>query len=1149
MTKLSFKKLLIIGFSLSLIIVAFVNYSSYKSLKSFEERMSWVSHTYDVLIASKETLIQLINAETSQNGYILTGKSQYLEPYHIAQDSVYVSLNNLKNLISDNPTQVRRVALLENIIHERLKNLEATLEDDHSITTETKVEKSLIGKGQDLTSEVRQITAEIIADENRLLDTRETQAKNNASRTIISIVAGLAAVLLILFLMFGYIMRIFTAQVKAEEKIKKSNNELEKLSFERANQNWILKGEKLLNESLQGDHSLNQLSEKVLSFFASYLGMKIGILHTFDPENNLLKISASYAITNQGFIRETKLGESLVGQAAKEKKTILINDLPKHHYKITSSFGESTPDQLLLKPLVYNNQLKGILELGFLGEINKNQRKLIDLLEENISIAIHTTQAHDDMRQLYEQLQAQSEELESQQEELRQTNEELGQQTEMLQASEEELRVQQEELRQTNLELEEKARLLEASNKQIEEARISIVNKAEELEQTSKYKSEFLANMSHELRTPLNSVLILAKLLSSNKNNTLDQEEVKYANVIHKAGSDLLTLINDILDLSKVESGQLDIYEEDIDIFDIGENMQYLFKEIAADKMVNFKVNIDDNLPKTIHSDRQRLDQIIRNLLSNAFKFTPAEGQVSLNFTAQSNHHLAISVQDSGIGISEEKQQLIFEAFKQADGSTSRKYGGTGLGLSISRELSRLLKGSISLNSKEGQGSTFTLSIPYELGMGSQPSADSTPTNASFDPKVIDKENKPQINSSHIIPEKAAGKNLLIVEDDVNFAEILKNYSKERGFETKVVHDGESAINFMNEVSPDAVLLDIMLPVMDGWEVLKKMKANAKLKDIPVHIMSATDKNHKQLLESGATEFIHKPVDQSVLERVFKQIQNAGKKELKHILIIEDQKIQSDILKEQLQKEGFEVEQAFDGREALDSSLTKTFDCIILDLNLPDFKGEEILDKIKSGSLNNLTPVIINTAMTVPEELQNKIRQYSNATVIKTPKSNERILDEVKLFMHKINKPDTPTPSNGKTKTTSNASEKSFEGKKVLLVDDDMRNIFALSSSLQQYGLNVEIAGNGIEAINRLNETEDFDLVLMDIMMPEMDGYEAMREIRKGGQYKDIPIVALTAKAMKNDREKCIEAGASDYISKPVDLEKLLSLIRVWISN
>ncbi|MBD8491298.1 response regulator [Echinicola sp. CAU 1574] len=1149
MTKLSFKKLLIIGFSLSLIIVAFVNYSSYKSLKSFEERMSWVSHTYDVLIASKETLIQLINAEASQNGYILTGKSQYLEPYHIAQDSVHVSLHILKNLISDNPNQVKRVAVLEEIIHERLKNLETTLSDDHSTTIEAKTGKVLISKGQDLTSEVRKITAEIIAEENRLLNTRETQAKNNASRTIISIVAGLAAVLLILFLMFGYIMRIFTAQVKAEEKIKKSNDELEKLSFERSNQNWILKGEKLINESLQGNHSLHQLSEKILSFFASYLGMRIGALHTFDQENNLLKISASYAIPNNELNQETKLGEGLVGQAAKEKKTILINDLPKHHYKIKSSFGENTPDQLLLKPLIYNNQLKGILELGFLGEINKNQQKLVNQLEKNISIAIHTTQAHDDMRQLYEQLQVQSEELESQQEELRQTNEELGQQTEMLQASEEELRVQQEELRQTNLELEEKARLLEISNKQIEEARISILNKAEELERTSKYKSEFLANMSHELRTPLNSVLILAKLLSSNKNNTLDKEEVKYANVIHKAGSDLLTLINDILDLSKVESGQLDIYEEDIEILDIGENMQYLFKEVAADKKVNFKVTIDESLPKTIHSDRQRLDQIIRNLLSNAFKFTPAEGQVSLNFTAQSNNKLAISVQDSGIGISEEKQQLIFEAFKQADGSTSRKYGGTGLGLSISRELSRLLKGTISLISQEGQGSTFTLTIPYRLELENQDSIEATPTHISSYPKSIDNDNKLLIQDNHYIPEKITGKNLLIVEDDVNFAEILKNYSKEKGFETKVVYDGESAINYMSEVSPDAVLLDIMLPVMDGWEVLKRMKANARLKDIPVHIMSATDKNHKQLIESGAAEFIHKPVDQSVLERVFRQLQNIDQEGLKHVLIIEDQKIQSDILKGHLQKEGFEVEQAFNGLEAIEFSKAKTFDCIILDLNLPDLTGEEILDKIKSESMNKQTPVIINTAMTVPEELQNKIRQYSNAMVIKTPKSNDRILDEVKLFMHKINKPDAPTPSNGKTKTTSSASEKSFEGKKVLLVDDDMRNIFALSSSLQQYGLNVEIAGNGVEALNKLKEIGDFELVLMDIMMPEMDGYEAMKEIRKGGQYKEVPIIALTAKAMKNDREKCIEAGASDYIPKPVDLEKLLSMIRVWLSN
>ncbi|GAB3649491.1 response regulator [Echinicola sediminis] len=1148
MSKISFKKLLIAGFSLSLVIVAFVNYSSYRGLKSFQERVAWVNHTYDVLLASKETLIQLLNAEASQNGYLLTQDENYLELYHVTTDSVHVLLDRLQNLVSDNPGQTKKVKKLEKVVLKKLDNLEATIFGEMPSIQEESSGLD-ISEGQDLIAEVRNMVSDIIAEENNLLAERETLAQSNADRAMLNILLGVSAVLVIIFLLFGYIIRTFGEKTKAEEVVKNANKELEKLSAEREEKNWLLKGEKLLNEKLHGDQTMDQLSENVLHFFAEYLNAKIGAIHLFLPEKKKLKLLNSYACTLPSHSKETGLGDGLLGQVARDLTTVVIKDVPKDYYKIKTSLGEMSPDFILITPIIYNSKLKGVIELGFSGKPKSREKRLIEQINSTISVAIHTTQGHDNMRELYEKLQVQAEELESQQEELRQTNEELSHQTEMLQASEEELRVQQEHLQRSNVDLEEKAALLEEKNQEVEEARASLIKKAEELEQTNRYKSEFLANMSHELRTPLNSVLILAKLLSDNKNDNLNEEEIKFAKVIHKAGSDLLTLINDILDLSKVESGNLDIYEDAIELYDIVENMRYLFKEVAADKNITFITEIGERLPRSISSDRQRIDQIIRNLLSNAFKFTPSGGEVKLDFKLVQGSRIAITVKDSGIGISQEKQQLIFEAFKQADGTTSRKYGGTGLGLSISKELSKLLKGSISLQSEEGKGSAFTLELPLHLGLeDTEAASPSHPVEAATPPRSVNDE-KQDKTPAISLKNNHEPKRLLIVEDDENFADILATYAKKKGFDSTVALNGEQALQVMKAMVPAAVLLDIMLPGIDGWEVLKWMKEQPHLKNVPVHIMSATDRNPKKLSESGATTFINKPVDQAILDNVFDQLKPSLPNSTKTVLIIEDQEIQSNVLKTKLQEEGYEIIQAFTGNEGIAKAEAMRFDSIILDLNLPDIPGEDVLDSIKSTEKNAETPVIINTAMMLPEALSTRILNYSNAVVVKTPKSNERILDEVKLFMRKIHTSSTSQSPLSSASSPSSKRLKSLEGKKLLLVDDDMRNIFALSSSLQQHGLKVEIANNGLEALDKLQQTEGIDLVLMDIMMPEMDGYEAMKNIRSGNTYKEVPIIALTAKAMKNDREKCIEAGANDYISKPVDMDKLLSLMRVWLSN
>ncbi len=739
---------------------------------------------------------------------------------------------------------------------------------------------------------------------------------------------------------------------------------------------------------------------------------------------------------------------------------------------------------------------------------------------------------------------------------MQQTNEELISQTNLLQASEEELRVQQEELQQTNVELEEKAAQLEEKNQAVEEARTAITQKAQELEQTNKYKSEFLANMSHELRTPLNSILILAKLLSENKANNLSEGDVKYASVIYNSGNDLLTLINDILDLSKIESGKLDMNFEDATITEINEDMDNMFRHVADNKKINFNIDVALDVKPILNTDKQRLEQVLRNLLSNAFKFTSQGGNISLAF-AHNNDKLAIHVKDSGIGIPIEKQRLIFEAFQQADGTTSRKYGGTGLGLSISRELASLLGGEITLYSKQGEGSTFTLTIPYEY----TGSANNNNMTGSAEPQPWPDAIRDVTAGMDSVFNTPSGSNrILIVEDDTNFASILKDYANAKGYETLVAHDGEEGLRLAMEYKPRAILLDIMLPVMNGWDVLKAIKNDDGLRHIPVHMMSANEQYGAQAQTNGALSFVEKPVSTNTLEQLFLSIGSlfdhpSETSVYKKVLIIEDNELESAQLKDILAQHTMTATQAFNGRQGLDLLETHKFDCVILDLKLPDMDGLDVLREIKSKNELRALPVIINTAMDIPLHIQSEIIKFSNAFIIKNKRSNERLMDEIRLFMNKIVKEEVQYQSGSvsATKTTTAASkvniEKALKGKKVLVADDDMRNVFALTSILQQYDLVVEIANNGVEALDKLKANPDTDIVLMDIMMPEMDGYEAMRRIRTMPQFKELPMIALTAKAMKNDREKCLEAGANDYLPKPVDTDKLLSLMRVWLSR
>lgn len=770
--------------------------------------------------------------------------------------------------------------------------------------------------------------------------------------------------------------------------------------------------------------------------------------------------------------------------------------------------------------------------------------------------------------------------LKVQEEELRVSNEELKQQTEMLQSSEEELRVQQEELAQVNSELEEKAQLLEERNQSVtqknndlSQARAALDIKAKELETSSRYKSEFLANMSHELRTPLNSILILSKLMSDNKDKNLTDKQLEFANVIQKSGSDLLKLINEVLDLAKVESGKIDLEIESHNTHSLAKDFEMAFKAISMEKEVQYAVDFDHELPESIKTDKMRFEQIVKNLLSNAFKFTPKNGSISLSFKKvptqprflqeqliKSKDVLEVSVQDSGIGIPEEKHHTVFQAFQQADGSTQRKYGGTGLGLSISKELVDMLGGEIKLESEVEKGARFTIYLPFESQLTKTISVEEATAIAeevlstsqsieepktdsffggmgkTFDPIIADDRN--EIGQ--------ASKSVLIVEDDLMFAKTLLDFARSKGFSGVVVNNGELALKYVEAYQPKSIILDMKLPGLNGWDVLKKLKSSP-YKSIPVHIMSGMDKTQLGL-DLGAVDYLVKPISSEKLDTVFESMSIEVTEGVKHLLIIEDDEKQNMAIRELVSRKDLETTSVFNGADAINHIHQNPTNLIILDMGLPDINGTELLKEIRTTHKD--IPVIVFTGKDLSKTELNEINKFKDTRVVlKTEESHKRLLEETELFIHHLDKIEMlppPEPKGNETVQNHFKSADSLEGRKVLMVDDDMRNIYALQTILESEGVETIIATNGFEAIEAIEQDDGIEAVLMDIMMPEMDGYEATKKIRAMGK-ENLPIIALTAKAMKGDREKSLEAGLSDYMSKPIDVDKLLSLLKVWL--
>jgi CheY-like chemotaxis protein/signal transduction histidine kinase/HAMP domain-containing protein len=940
--------------------------------------------------------------------------------------------------------------------------------------------------------------------------------------------------------------RLFEETLQAKEEAESAQKDIQVANQALEAQIWQTTGQAQLSDKMRGEQATSTLANNVIQQLCRYLDAQIGALYI--AEEDTLNLVGSYAYASRNPVKQFNVGEGLVGQAALEKQPIEVTNVPDDYIIVSSGLGEIVPRHIMLCPFMYEDQVVGVVEMGTLAEFTPTQMKFLQNALTNIGITFNTAQARARIDELLSETQQQAEELQAQGEELRVMNEELEAQTESLRTSEAVLR--------------EKQATLDRQNRELKVAQRELEKKAKELALTSKYKSEFLANMSHELRTPLNSLLILARMLADNEEGNLTEDQVESAQVIYGSGNDLLRLINDILDLSKVEAGRMTFHIEPMHLTELVSAVRAQFAHVAEEKGLDLNITLADDLPTRIETDQQRAGQIVKNLLSNAFKFTET-GSVSLDIhrpdagvdLSRSGldpaEAIAIRVADTGIGIDPEQQKIVFEAFQQADGGANRRYGGTGLGLSISRELAAKLGGQIDLESEPGQGSTFTLYLPIagppdavrqergaeEIVSLAQPSRPSIQPYRA--PDLLPP--APPDDRDTLGPGDRV---LLIVEDDPKFAQIVCDYAREKGFQCLIAGDGKTGLGLVQTYRPTAIILDLNLPDISGWEVLEVLKYDPDTRHIPVHIMSV-DEEALHAYRKGAMGYLTKPVSREGLAASFQTIEQFISREIKTLLLVEDDARSRRSIQKLLGGNDVQIVEADGGRAALDLLKARHFDCMILDLNLPDMSGFEVLNEMDENETFARCPVIVYTGRDLTPEENLELMQYADSVIVKGVKSPERLLDETALFLHRV-VADMPK-SKQQTIKQLYTQDTQLEGKKILIVDDDMRNSFALSKLLSDKGMAVEMAQTGQRALELLAENGDIDLVLMDIMMPGMDGYETTRRIRAKQEFRTLPILALTAKAMKGDREKCLEAGADDYLPKPVDVDRLFSMLRVWL--
>lgn len=1063
-------------------------------------------------------------------------------------------VDSISSMVQDNPTQAARIDSVRQQVDEILAFYTECITTRDRWGGDSATALVATERGKKRVDAVRGLLEDAETTEMALLRQREIASNNSDSNFMVVFVTLIVLIVLVLFVVYI----VISANIRA----------LRSAQAETASKNWILAGTGEVDRVMQGNLTPAEIADRSITFLAKYLKVPVGAMYVSDTNGETFELKSAYALNEaaKSKRRTVTRGEGLVGQCVTGNSVVVLDDLPAGYLNLESGTGSAALSSVVLLPLSLHERVLAVMEFGSFGKFTHDQLQLLETTANSIALALQSAMEREQKRELLEETQRQAEELESQQEELRRSNEELIDKTQLLEESEEQLRAQQEELQQTNEELEEKADLLQAQKDQLENIQTELERKARELELTSKYKSEFLANMSHELRTPLNSILILSQLLADNRYKGLTQKEIDFARNIHGSGNDLLRLINEILDLAKVESGKIELDIHNVQFTEIMENLNVMFREVGRHRGITFNLQLDPSLEgEVISTDQMRLEQIVRNLLSNAFKFTERNGRVDLivkraadlsgfrsSKLVDSPAVIAFEVKDTGIGIAADKMEVIFEAFQQADGSTKRKYGGTGLGLSISRELAHVLGGELHVKSEEGHGSTFTLYMPMDRAISAEVATPVAAEKEKPQPKQKEKE-VPALTVVPSVPgeifddrENISEKDrvILIIEDDISFSKVLLDFIREKNYKGIVAHQGNTGLTYARQFKPDAIMLDLNIPVIEGTDVLKLLKSDPMLRHIPVQIISLHDRK-KETMALGAFSYTRKPVSVNDLQQVLGKVEDFILRGMKKLLIVEDNELQNAAISELIGNGDVKCFSAYSGTEAYRMLVRENFDCVILDLGLPDITGYEFLEKIKANPQLSQIPVIVYTGRELGKEEREKLQRMADTVVLKTAESNERLFDEAALFLHRVESklPKEKQQIIRKLHKTSDV----LNNRTVLIADDDMRNIYSLVSALEDEGINCITAENGKEAVDKLKEHPEVDLVLMDVMMPEMDGYEATREIRAMNGYAQLPILALTAKAMKGDREKCIAVGMSDYISKPVNISQLLSLMRVWL--
>ncbi len=1088
---------------------------SYQSLKARTAAVESINHSNEVRQQLNLFLSDLTDAETGQRGFLLTGTESFLEPYNHAQTSLPGELATLRRLTVA-PDQQRDLDTLEPLMTQKLDELAQTIALKRAGQADAAVEIVRNGTGKSIMDRLRAVIAEMNAAEDRLLQERTTDWQDSVTSSTYVTLGGAGVLLGALMLIAWLASRDFRTR-EAEA--------------------WLRRVQMALNTQVQGDLRVESLGEKILGVLVESLDAQVGAMYVTEPGERLRRVAGHALEPSMEHGATLRLGEGLTGQAAKENQAVHLRDLPEEYLRVTSAVGRTKSRELVIAPASVGGMVHAVAEFGFLHPVGPMELEVLDRVSETIAIAIRSARDRSRLEELLEETQRQAEELQTQQEELRVSNEELEQGSHTLQLSQTQLQNQQAELEQINAQLEEQTHSLERQRDELARA-------GAELQRASIYKSEFLANMSHELRTPLNSSLILAKLLSDNREGNLNPEQIKFAQTIYSAGNDLLTLINDILDLSKIEAGKQDVRPERITIARLVDDLSNTFQPIAAQKQLELAMRIEAGVPDTVETDPTQLSQILKNLLSNALKFTE-RGGVSLVVGA-TDGRIRFDVRDTGIGIEPDQHEMIFEAFRQADGGSNRKFGGTGLGLSISRDLARLLGGDLHVESTPGRGSTFTLSLPARYA-----AHDATPAPAPAAPSPRRAPGAIAAPSDRSTPAAddrdrliSTSRSLLIIEDDPAFARILYDLGHEREFQGLLATTAEDGVAMAKRYRPSAIILDVGLPDRSGLSVLDALKRDPLTRHVPVHVISASD-HAKTALEMGAAGYALKPIERERLVEAIKLLEAKFTQKLHRVLIVEDDPVLRESTARLLAADDVETVGVGTAAQALEHLGATTFDCMVLDLSLPDRSGIELLGEMSRGDQYGVPPVIVYTGRSLSQDEVHELEQFSSSIIIKGARSPERLLDEVTLFLHQVES-ELP-PERQRMLRVARDREAVFENRRILIVEDDARNVFALTSILEPKGAKVEIARNGREALEHLRQHPGVDLVLMDIMMPVMDGLEATREIRKQPQFAKLPIIALTAKAMIDDREKCLEAGANDYIAKPLDVDKLLSLTRVWI--